>query len=65
MALTPRTRWPAKVGDWNVIWLAKDEAGELRRYARSAKDLSDMTKLLEEAFEFGAESMQFKKVWEK
>ena len=65
MALTPRTRWPAKVGEWNVVWLAKDETGELRRYARSAKDLSDMTKLLEKAVESGSDNVQFAKVWEE
>ena len=47
-----------------MIWIAEDEDGVIRRYARSAKDLSEMTKLLAEAFEYGAESVQFKKVWE-
>jgi len=64
MPLAPRARWDKRVGDWNVIWIAEDEDGVIRRYARSAKDLSEMTKLLAEAFEYGAESVQFKKVWE-
>ena len=65
MPWAPRARWDRRVGDWNVVWVAEDENGEIRRYARSARDLSDMTKLLEEAIESGSESIQFKKVWEK